>query len=302
MSPENIIGVLMAVLSALVIYAIFVPKSSKRFTPDNEEEASTNPMLKFISSIGDDIYASLPSAFDKVDDNRSSNPRIDSLIVRSGNPWGLTTQEFIAFKYISAFLGFILGWGVWAVVAKVLGMGLPWYIVVFGVTLLCYYIPNTKYNDQAKKRDLEFKRQLPEALDLMGISQAGGVTFASALRDVIPNMQDGVLKAEFTNMTKILDSGGSLKSALDEFASRAPNDGVLTFVRSVQSANEVDAPMGEILDSRAKASRDEFFALVHQKTAQLESKIWMILSPTLLPAVIIIAVAPSASAMFESMG
>ena len=115
-------------------------------------------------------------------------------------------------------------------------------------------------------------------------------------------MQKGILKGEFINMVRIMDAGGTLKEALDEFANRAPSDGILTFVRSVQSAAEVNAPMNEILEARAEASRQEFFALVHEKAAQLESKIWIILSPTMLPALIIISVAPSVNAIIEMLG
>lgn len=299
MDTPTIIGALMALLAALIVYAIFVPKSSRRFSPSDDRGVSKSPILKLVATLGDDIYASLPASFD----NRpvkKNNHRIESLIVRSGNPWNLTAEEFVAFRFVSAFLGFLVAWPVWLLVYQL--KEVPWFLIVPLVVLFAYNIPTSKYKDQAKKRDLEFKRQLPEALDLMTISISGGTTFANALRDVVPTMQDGILKIEFINITRVLDAGGTLKEALDQFAERAPNDGVMTFIRSVQSATEVNAPLAEILESRAQASREEFFALIHQKTAQLESKIWMILSPTLIPAVIIIAVAPSVSTMISSMG
>lgn len=300
METSTVVGLLMAVLAALIVYAIFVPKSSRRFEPDNKDLVSSNPVLRIISSIGNDMYAALPAQFDNRNE-RLEHPRIKSLLIRSGNPWGLTAEEFIAFRWISGFLGFILGWGVWAIIAKVLGIGLPWFVVVPAVALFCYFIPKVKYDEEAKKRDMDFRRQLPDALELLRIAMAG-VSLASAIREIIPNMDDGLIKVEFQNIVKILDSGGTLDEALDQFANRAPNDGILTFVRALQSASEVNAPMGEILESRARASREEFFALIHQKTAQLESQIWMILAPTLLPAVTIIAVAPSLSAMIETIG
>lgn len=299
MDTPKIIGALMALLAALVVYAIFVPKSSRRFSPSDDSKVSKSPMLRLVAALGDDIYASLPASFD----NRpvkKNNHRIESLLVRSGNPWNLTAEEFVAFRFVSAFLGFIVAWPIWFFIYQF--KEIPWFLIVPLVVFFGYNIPTSKYKDQAKKRDLEFKRQLPEALDLMTISISGGTTFANALRDVVPTMQDGILKIEFINITRVLDAGGTLKEALDQFAERAPNDGVMTFIRSVQSATEVNAPLAEILESRAQASREEFFALIHEKTAQLESKIWMILSPTLIPAVIIIAVAPSVSTMISSMG
>lgn len=300
METPTIIGALMALLAALIVYAIFVPKSSRKFEPDNAEISSRNPMIRLISSIGNDIYGAMPAQFDKQDE-RLEHPRIKSLLIRSGNPWGLTAEEYIAFRWISAFLGFILGWGVWAVLAKLLGINIHWGIVVAGVTLFCYFIPKIKYDDQAKKRDMDFRKQLPDALELLRIAMAG-ISLSGAMREILPNMDDGLIKSEFQNIVKILDSGGTLQEALDQFAERAPNDGILTFIRAVQSASEVNAPMGEILESRARASREEFFALIHQKTAQLESQMWLVLAPTLIPAVAIIATAPSLVAMLETMG
>lgn len=299
MGSPYVLATLVSLLVALFMYSWLVPKSSRRFTSEDTDQ-SKNPFLRFVSSLGDDLYAALPASFDKAGRKKQSYPRVESLLVRSGNPWNLTAQEFVSLRVISAVLGFAVSWLVW------LGLhaltGIPWYVVVAGVTFFCYMIPFIKHTELAKNRDIEFRRQLPEALDLITISLSGGLTFAQAVREVIPTMKPGILKGEFINMVKIMDAGGTLREALDEFAARAPNDGILTFVRSVQSATEVNASLSEILESRAKASRQEFFALVHEKTAQLESMMWTRLAPTLLPAVLIISVAPSVVAMVEALG
>lgn len=298
MDTPIVIATMSALLVVLVMYTLFAPKTTRRFVLSDDSE-SQGPILRLVAALGDDIIGAMPAVMDQYSNPRRQYPRVESLLTRSGNPWNLTAQEFVVLRWVAAFLGALLGWGIWAIVAG--SMGLPWYIVVPAVAWFCYMIPKIKYNDQAKQRDLEFRRQLPEALDLITISLSGGTTFAQSLREVIPTMNDGILKAEFINMVKMMDTGSTLKEALDEFATRAPNDGVLTFIRSVQSATEVNAPLSEILESRAKASREEFFALIHEKTAQLESKIWFILSPTLLPAVIIIAVSPSVASMIQTL-
>lgn len=297
MTTLTAIGLLMGLLAAMIVYLVWAPKSSRRFQPDNQEQAANNPMLKFVAAIGNDLYGAMPEAFDR-QNMRREHPRVESLLTRSGNPWNLTASEFVAFRYIAGFLGIILGSVLWLLTSGFIP--LPWFVTIPAVALFCFFIPTLKYNAQAKQRDIEFKRQLPEALDLMTISLSGGSTFGQSLREVVPNMEEGILKVEFQNIVHRLNAGETLKSALDNFAERAPNDGVLTFVRSVQSATEVNAPLAEILESRAQASREEFFAMIHEKTAMLESKMWMVLSPTLLPAVIIISCAPSVASMATS--
>lgn len=298
MTPYIIAG-LAALLIGLVLYALFVPKNENG--PDVFDQDSSNPLLKAMNILGNDLYKSLPAGFVKENQGeKRTNARVESLLTRSGNPWDLTAQEFISMRYIAGLLGFLASWVVYFAVNT--AINIPWWIIVPLVTLFAAMIPTIKYNEQAKNRDLEFKRQLPEALDLLIISLSAGRTFASSLRGVLPNMQDSVLKEEFKTIVKNLDSGYTLKESLDDFASRSPNEGIETFVRSVQSATEVSAPLAETLETRAEASRQEFFDIIHQKTAQLESKIFLILTPLIMPAVMLIAIAPSISSMLETLG
>lgn len=295
-----IIAGLAALLIALIMYYFLVPKNETNIS-NNSAEESSNPLLKAINVIGNDLYKSLPAGFLKEQRGvKKKYPREESLITRSGNPWNLTAQEFVTMRYVAGFLGFLASWVVFFAVNT--AIAIPWWVIVPLTTIFAALIPQIKYTEQAKNRDLEFKRQLPEALDLLIISLSSGRTFSHALREVIPNMQDSVLKEEFRNIVKNLDSGYTLKESLDDFATRAPNEGIETFVRSVQSATEVNAPLVETLESRAEASRQEFFDIIHQKTAQLESKIFLILTPLIMPAVMLIAIAPSISSMLQTLG
>ena len=282
------------------MYYFLVPKNETNISNNSVEESST-PLLKAINVIGNDLYKSLPAGFLKEQRGvKKKYPREESLITRSGNPWNLTAQEFVTMRYVAGFLGFLASWVVFFAVNT--AIAIPWWVIVPLTTIFAALIPQIKYTEQAKNRDLEFKRQLPEALDLLIISLSSGRTFSHALREVIPNMQDSVLKEEFRNIVKNLDSGYTLKESLDDFATRAPNEGIETFVRSVQSATEVNAPLVETLESRAEASRQEFFDIIHQKTAQLESKIFLILTPLIMPAVMLIAIAQSISSMLQTLG
>lgn len=282
------------------MYYFLVPKNETNIS-NNSAEESSNPLLKAINVIGNDLYKSLPAGFLKEQRGvKKKYPREESLITRSGNPWNLTAQEFVTMRYVAGFLGFLASWVVFFAVNT--AIAIPWWVIVPLTTIFAALIPQIKYTEQAKNRDLEFKRQLPEALDLLIISLSSGRTFSHALREVVPNMQDSVLKEEFRNILKNLDSGYTLKESLDDFATRAPNEGIETFVRSVQSATEVSAPLVETLESRAEASRQEFFDIIHQKTAQLESKIFLILTPLIMPAVMLIAIAPSISSMLQTLG
>lgn len=302
MNAPLIIAGLAALTVMLVLYAILIPKggNGKKFDTNRSEDDEVSGLVKFMGNMGNELYEALPEGMIKESKRRNVNTRIESLLIRSGNPWKLKADEFKFIRYIAGFLGIFAGVGAWALLN--LFITAPWFLVVPAVAVFCYYIPKIKYNEQAKLRDIEFKRELPEALDLLIITLRGGTSFETGLRSIIPNMTDGILKNEFKNIVKSLDSGKSVNEALEDFANRAPNDGILTFVKSVQSSLEVNAPLVEVLTARAEASRQEFFALINQKTAMLESKIFMILTPFLMPAIMLVSIAPSAASLVGSIG
>lgn len=291
---------LLSLFVFLVGYAIFIPKNKKGFALSNEKQLEENSSLKFFVGLTNDLMKALPASNAVTKEKGTkTDKRVEELLIKSGNPWGITVAEFKTLKIVGAVVGFTVGW--------ILGFGIAMYapippvVVALLATFYGFYTTEGKHKDIAKKRDLEFKRQLPEALDLISITLSGGNSFAKALEVSIPSMQEGVVRSEFEKVAKDISSGSTLEAALEKMAYRSPNDTVKTFVRSVQTATKTNAPLAEILDSRAKASREEFFSYIHQKVAQLESKIWMILSPTMLPALLIIVLAPSITVLMGAM-
>lgn len=299
MDDPYVISTLFALAVALFAYAVLMPRNTDTFSPENESQAEDSLALRLTTKLSSELYSTLPAG-SRNNDERKAYPRIESLLTRSGNPWGLKADEFVFFQYTSAFLGFIIGWIFWIPLNGLLGV--HWSIVVLGCTVFGFFFPKIRHNEIAKKRDLEFKRHLPEALDLIIISLSAGATFAQGISDSIPNMPYGVLRDEFIEIERLISTGKTMNDALENFAKRSPNESISTFIRAVQEANELNVPMIDALQSRAQASRQEFFAMINAKAAMLESKMMGILTPTLLPALMIISVAPAGSELISSLG
>ena len=301
MDSPMLISFLLAVSVALVFYLLFVERPGDKFVLGSEKDEDPNGFMRFVGVVSSEIYTALPKNIAKrLVDQKS--PKMDLLIQKSGNPWGIKANEFLIFQITFAIMGLIAG----TLVGYVMKNYGPWDLAIYwysiGLGLLGFIYPKTYYSSEAKKRDIDFKRQLPDALDLIIISLSAGVTFPTALREALPNMKDGVLKEEFRNISLSLDSGKTLAESLDGFASRSPSESISSFVRAVREATELNVPLIEIMESRADASRKEYFALLQQKTASLESKMMGILTPTLIPALLILVIAPSIASMMETMG
>jgi tight adherence protein C len=299
MDNPILIAVLLTVAVALFLYLLIVPRTGRVYTQGDYSD-NDNKLLKGASAFGNEVFATLPEGLIRVK-NRSGSARIEKLIQMAANPWNLKAADFVFFQIIFAILFAIGGTAAGLLLQYGVDFFLPFWVFSIGGLGLGWIYPSNTYASIAKKRDLEFKRQLPEALDLMIISLSGGSTFVNAMRESIPNMQPGVLRDEFKNIIKSVDAGASLNQALQNFADRAPNDSITTFIKAVQEATELNVPLIETLQSRAQASRREFFALIQQKTATLEPKMMAILAPTLIPALLICVLAPAAFSLMSSL-
>ena len=299
MDNPLLISALLTVALALFLYIVIVPKNGTIYT-QGDYTASSNTMLKGASAIGNEIFALLPKGLIKVK-SRAGTSRVEKLIQMSANPWGLKAADFTFFKVVFALLFAVGGTGAGLLLQYGVGFFVPWWVFTLVGALLGWINPSSTYKSAAKKRDLEFKRQLPEALDLMIISLTGGSTFTTSMRESIPNMQPGVLRDEFRTVVKNVDAGATLNMALQSLADRAPNDSITTFIKAVQESTELNVPIIDILESQAESSRREFFALIQEKTAALNSKMMAILTPTLIPALLICTLAPSAFSLMKSL-
>lgn len=301
MDLSTTIGILIAILFIIIAYELFAPKSQKGLHFSDDKAFEKNPIMRFFSYFGDELFTALPQGVEL--GGNKDFPAIDDLIVKSGNPWNINAREFVMMQYVMAVVGAIVGVAFWA--ALYFGQDwtwLPWYGVAIIGAIIGFITPMSKYKEQANMRDLEFRRQLPEALDLLIITVATGSPVFNGIKQIIPNMSEGVVKEEFKKIVLHVESGGTFNDALEDLARRAPNDGIETFVRALQEATKAGTDTMEILNSRAEESRKDFFTLLRKKVATLSSRVFMVLTPTLIPSVMIISIAPSASSLMQSIG
>src|SRR5699024_162602 len=210
----------------LILYTLIIPKTNESFRIRSGEEVT--PIMKLANILGTELISSLPA--DYVHKKRDYS-KIEELIKKSGNPWGVTAYEFFFLQFISAFIGFLASWVIWF--GWQLVFDTSW--IFFGIffTVLGFFYPRSEYSSKAKKRDLEFKRELPEALDLMQIAMSSGQTLNTAIKSTYEQMPEGILKDEFGKMSRRIDSGMSMQNTLDHFAYSAPTESIRSFVHSI---------------------------------------------------------------------
>lgn len=292
----------LAVLSGLLVFALFygllMPKRSGSFRPDNEKETSGNTALRALTLLSSEIYDALPSGDGAKTKNQRNLIRVQELLVASGNPWGLRAEEYVFIRYITALIGAVAGAAIWFATFA-FGIWAPWYLIIGLGAVVGFLYPSVHYKERAAERDLDFKKNLPEALDLIIISVSAGRTFNQALRDTVPHLNDSFLKEELASVIRSVDSGRTMHEALDDFADRAPSTSIVTFIRSLQEVIELNTSPEGALRSRSSESRAELFSLIRERTAALPIKMTAVLTPTLSFALMIILLAPFVTSLMQ---
>lgn len=225
---------------------------------------------------------------------KESMTRTEELLVRSGNPWNIRSEEFVGAQILFALFGLILGiilyaFGVFELIPQVPGL-----IFAPAFAAAGYFIPLSAHRTLVEKRNKEINSQLPEALDLLVISMSSGSIFDSALHEVIPSLSDGILKEEFRRVNKSMESGMTTEAALKEFAMRTLSDDVESFVKAIiQAQKSGDGDITEALSNQASKAREAYENLLEKKIAKLSQTVFIPLAVTMMPALIIITVAPT---------
>lgn len=278
------ISILIAVIVGLILYTLLIPRASENFKP---AEGADTPMMKIAGLLGTELINSLPADFVH---KKRDKTKIAELIQKSANPWKVTANEFFFLQFVGAIVGVILASILWYVLSMTLD--LPWIIFALFGGIFGGTYPRREYSHAAKQRDLEFKKQLPEALDLMRIALISGQTLSTSIKSAYEEMKDGVLKEEFGKMVLRLESGMSMENTLDHFAKVAPNEAIISFVKAIKQAQALNVQMTETLEMRAEASRQEHMSIIDQRISTLSGKMMMILAPTMLGAIFVLTMAP----------
>lgn len=229
--------------------------------------------------------------------SEESRTKKEKLIIRSGNPWNLTVEQYEVSKIL---LAAIMG-SISLVIVFSGAVPVPWYVVVAAFSLLGYIYPFVAYDGARERRAQQIRRQMPEAIELLVITMAAGNNFIPAMGIVVPKMADGILKNEFEDIVKDIRSGRPLESALSVFADRASSDEAENFARAVEQAERLGSDVTEALRSQARISRKAYDAALSAKIARLPTQVVLFLTPTMIPALGIFLAIPQLAGLSLSM-
>lgn len=251
------------------------------YNPDDD----SNKVSGLIGRGARSIYQTLPGTLNK---NSIEYEELEGLFRRSGNPWNIRVEEFLPTKILFTIFGFITGIVIFGFMLTMF----PWIIGALMFAALGFALPSLHYKNSAAQRGNAIKKELPNAIDLIGVTIATGSTLQGAIKQITPILPDSELKKEFTILVREFDLGIPTERAVKNFANRTASEETLNFSNAIVLAQQSGADIANTLERQANSARMAHENIVEQKIAKMGGKMIMIITGLLLPAFVILLIGP----------
>jgi pilus assembly protein TadC len=289
-----------------LLYAIYSPvRPRKQRTVAEDvfgETSGTNSALddaagRYARPLLDNFMPSLP---ENVVPEKTARKYQDLLRV-SGNPLKINPEELFVLQIAMAIIGFVIG----LFVAAAAGTNLPQVpIIIYPLifTVLAGILPYGYHTSLRDKRARDIQRNLPEALDLLQVVIAAGSTFQPALRKVTSQLPESFLREEFTRMHVELQAGASLDHCMKSFANSNTSEEAAAFTSAIIQTQKLGADVTDTLVRQAQLARANHEARIERMIARLQTMLFVPISAFMMPAFLVIFLAPALNNISTQLG
>ncbi len=216
----------------------------------------------------------------KVSDKIAGDPqKLETLLMRSGNPWALTVLQLRALILLSAIAaaaagGLALG-AVGLLLSTLVGSPLVVIPVAFVGALtgaaLGFALPQVILQGKAKQAVRDIVKELPDTLDLLSMATAVGMSIPQALNATYSFLPDGPMREELGVVKSELSAGVTFAEALNDFAERVPNPSIRAFARMLIDCVADGKDRTEYLRREAQSLRDRQLTVIEAKAGKAEA-------------------------------
>jgi tight adherence protein C len=204
--------------------------------------------------------------------------RLEDRIRRAGRPDGVTLTSYV--RRQAAFV--LLGLGVLAMFTF---LGLFALGLLAGV-LLATWMP-LWLASSGSRRQAQIESELPDFLDVLGVTVTAGLGFRQAVERVC-EFHQGPLAEEMRVALQEMNVGVTRRQAFVSMRERTRSEGVSAFVTALLQAEELGVPLSSALESIAADVRREHAQRVRQAAAKAAPKVSLVVTMTIVPGALIL--------------
>lgn len=280
-----------------LLYAIYSPIQPKKRTSvaegvfgreDDATQRYTRPVLNnFMPSLPEGVIP------------KSSISKYAELLKVSGNPLKINPEELFVLQIAAGLVGFLLGL---TLAAFNTIEAVPSILFPFIFAALGFFLPYGKHTSLRDERSRDVQRHLPEALDLLQVVIATGSTFQPALRKVTQQLPESFLREEFTRINVELQASATLEYCMSSFAKSNTSEEGAAFASAIIQTQKLGADVTDTLVRQAQLARANQEARIERMIARLQTMLFVPISAFMMPAFLVIFLAPAMSNIATMMG
>ncbi|MGI9018596.1 MAG: type II secretion system F family protein [Euzebya sp.] len=151
-------------------------------------------------------------------------------------------------------------------------------IAVYG-----FFRQSLQWRRKAKARQTRIERDLPDYLDVLGVTIQAGLKFRGALRRVGERFESPVSE-EFRIALQQMEVGSSRRAAFEGVRERNDSPSLNRFVGALLQAEELGAPLTDSMIAISSDMRKTFGQNARKQAARATPKVTLVATTLLLPA------------------
>lgn len=215
---------------------------------------------------------------------------LEETIRRAGRPDGVTVTI-----YIRRQMGFVV---LTAILVVLFGLVGQVHVGLLIGAVLCGWM-RLWLTTTGRKRQAQIESELPDFLDVLGVTVTAGLGFRQAVERVC-EFHKGPLAQEMTTALREMSVGVSRRQAFLSLRDRTRSEAVGTFVTAMLQAEELGVPLSDALTDIAADVRQEYAQRVRQQAAKAAPKVSLVITTTIVPGALLLMIGAVVLANAES--
>jgi tight adherence protein C len=218
------------------------------FTGEEIELIRSNPLARALPG----LFVDLHEAKTKLFGNKLSNSKL-SFISAIKDGFGRSPSVYFSIQILEAF---VFSMAVFVIVAVIAGA-----ITSLAISLIVFfsyiYLKWKILEEEFMKRKSELSRDLPMAVDLIGMVLEAGGTVTNGFDSVVNELRGKSISEEFRIIRGLNNAGKTRSDSLRQFKDKYNDPEIDEFVFSVIKGDELGTPLAKIMQDQSKLLREK---------------------------------------------
>lgn len=216
----------------------------------------------------------------------------------AGKAGQIDAPMFLASRFVASGVLGVLVFGVaaFSIFAQPIANALLYGIIA---AALGFFFPEMWLSEQIKKRQMEIRKAMPDALDLLTICVEAGLGFDAAMSNVAEKW-DNELSLAFARAIREIQLGKVRREALKSMAERIDLPEMTSFVAAIIQSEQLGVSMAKVLRIQADQMRMRRRQLAEELAHQAPVKMLVPMVVFIFPSIFIVLMTPAVLRIMQS--